>query len=85
MPTQKFFNQILIFVNLHQHAKNQFIPSVHSSDIINFIDPSPGRPPPKKNFQSSFALCEFVPACKKSVNPSDHSGDTVKFRVQRAD
>ena len=76
MPTQKFFNQILIFVNLYQHAKNQFIPSVHSSDIIN---------PPQKNFQSPFALCEFVPACKKSINPSDHSGDTVKFRVQRVD
>ena len=24
MPTQKFFDQLLIFVNLHQHAKKQF-------------------------------------------------------------
>ena len=29
--TQKFFNQLLILVNLHQHAKKQFIPYVHSS------------------------------------------------------
>ena len=32
MPTQKFFDQLLIFVNLYQYAKNQFIPSVHSLD-----------------------------------------------------
>ena len=30
MSSQKFFDQLLIFVNLYQHAKNQFIPSVHS-------------------------------------------------------
>ena len=31
--------QLLIFVNLYQHAKNQFIPSVHSSDAVNFRVP----------------------------------------------
>ena len=36
MPTPKNFDQLLIFVNLYQHAKNQFIPSLHSSDTINF-------------------------------------------------
>ena len=35
MPTQKYFDELLIFVNLYQHAKNQFIPSVNSSDIFN--------------------------------------------------
>ena len=25
MPTQEFFNQLLIFMNLHQHAQNQAI------------------------------------------------------------
>ena len=34
MPAQKNFDQLLIFVNLYQHAQNQFIPSVHSSDTI---------------------------------------------------
>ena len=38
-PTQKCFDQLLIFVNLYQHAKSQFIPSVHSSDTVNFKVP----------------------------------------------
>ena len=40
MLTQKIFDQLLIFVNLYQHAKNQFIPSVNSSDRDNFRVPS---------------------------------------------
>ena len=32
MPTQNIFDQLLIFVIMYQHAKNQFIPSIHSSD-----------------------------------------------------
>ena len=31
----KIFDQLLIFVNLYQHAKNEFITSVHSSDTVN--------------------------------------------------
>ena len=40
MPIQKNLDKLLIFVNLNQHAKNQFIPSVHSSDTVNFKVPS---------------------------------------------
>ena len=32
MPTKTIFDQLLIFVNLYQQAKNQFVPSAHSSD-----------------------------------------------------
>ena len=32
----KIFDLLLIFVNLCQHAKNQFIPSVHPSDTVGF-------------------------------------------------
>ena len=39
MPTQKIFDQLLIFMNLYQHAKNQFIPFAHSSDTVNFKVP----------------------------------------------
>ena len=39
-PTQKSFDQRLIFVDLYQHAKNQFIPSIHSPDTVNFEVPS---------------------------------------------
>ena len=46
MSSQKFFDQLLIFVNLYQHAKNQFIPSVHSSDTVNFKVPSHDWPHP---------------------------------------
>ena len=42
MPIQKIFDQLLIFVITYQHAKKQsYIPSVHSSDTVNFIVPSP--------------------------------------------
>ena len=34
--TQKIFNHLLICMNLYQHAKNHFIPSVHSWDTVNF-------------------------------------------------
>ena len=43
MPNQKIFVQILIFMNLYQHAKNQFIVSVNSSDAVNYRVPSPER------------------------------------------
>ena len=36
MPIQYIFDQLLIFVNLYYNAKNQFIPSVHSSNTVNF-------------------------------------------------
>ena len=41
MPTKKIFDQLLIFVNRYQHAKNLlFIPFAHSSDTVNFKVPS---------------------------------------------
>ena len=32
----KSWNWLFAFLNLYQHAKNQFIPSVHSSETANF-------------------------------------------------
>ena len=46
MITQKIFDQLLLFVITYQHAKNQFIPSVHSSDKVNFRVQSPDWPHP---------------------------------------
>ena len=40
------FDQLLTITNLHQHAKNQFIPFVHSSDRLNFRVPSYDWPHP---------------------------------------
>ena len=78
-------------MNLYQHAKNQFISSVHSSDPVSFRVACSDWPHPffdyahPKNFQSPFNLREFVPACKKSVIPTVYSWDTFNFRVSRPD
>ena len=78
MPTQKNFDQLLIFVIMYHHAKKQFtvyVPSVHSS-FFNHAYP--------KNSLSSLNLCEIVPVCKKWV-PSVLSWATINFRFQRPD
>ena len=46
MFPQKIFDQLLIFVNLYQHAKNQFIPSVYPSDRVSFSVLWPDWPHP---------------------------------------
>ena len=35
MPNQKKFNQLLIFVNLYQHAKNEAVASIYSRELID--------------------------------------------------
>ena len=35
IPTQKFFNQLLIYVNLYQHAKNKVISIICSGDMVD--------------------------------------------------
>ena len=59
MPTQQIFDQLLTVINLHQHAKNQFILLVHSSDRVNFRVPSHDWPlpfltTPTPKFSTSF-------------------------------
>ena len=46
MTTQNIFNLLLIFVSLYQRAKNQLIPSVHSSDTVNIRVQKPDWPHP---------------------------------------
>ena len=83
------FDQLLIFVNLYQHAKK----SVHSSDTINFRVPSPDWPhlyltkPFPKDFQAPFNLYELAKnKCMQKIQliPSLHSSDTVNFRVRKS-
>ena len=45
MPIESL-KQILAFLNLHQHLKNLFIPSVHSWDRISFRNLWPDWPHP---------------------------------------
>ena len=74
MPTQQIFDQLLIFVSVYQHAKTQFIPSVHSSDTVNFRDQKFWSPETRigipicdhaqpKNFQSTLNFCGFLSTC----------------------
>ena len=35
MPNQKIFNQLLISVNLHEHAKNAVVSSICSGEIVH--------------------------------------------------
>ena len=76
-PHKKVFDQRLIFVNLYQHVKNQFIPSVHSSDTANFRVLSPDWTHP--------FLTMLTPKIFNQIIPFVHSGDTVNFRVHRPD
>ena len=56
---QKSLHQLLAFLNLHQHAKNNFIPSIHSWDKANFKVHWPDWP-------QLFNLSKFVLTWKKS-------------------
>ena len=90
MPTQKSLN-FSSFLNFYQHAKNQHIPSVQSSDIVNFRVPSRDWPYPflamliSKIFNHLFISVNLCNHTKNQLILSVHSGDTVNFRVQRLD
>ena len=77
-PTQELLNQLMAFLNLYQHAKNQFIPSFHFWDTANFRFPWPHWPhpflttpsPPKKLI--SFNFGEIQPI----LESWNHTGQT---------
>ena len=39
MPNQEIVNKLLIFVNLHQHAKNKTVSSICSGEIVCLKNP----------------------------------------------
>ena len=71
MPTEKSYNQLLASPNLHQHAKNQFIPPAHFEiqSILIISHDQTGHThfwhAQLKKFQSTFKLRKIIPACKK--------------------
>ena len=85
---QPIFGQHLIFVNLHQHARKQFIPSVHSSDTVNFRVLSPHWPhpfltmPTPKTFNHLLVCISLYLHANNHLVQSAHSRDTVNFRVR---
>ena len=87
----KIFDLLLIFVNLCQHAKNQFIPSVHPSDTVGFRVLSRDWPhpyltiPTPKMFNHLLISMKLYLHAIYQLITSVHSWDTVNFRVQKSD
>ena len=83
MATQNIFDQLFIFVNLHQHVENQLILSVHSSDKVNFKVPSQDWPHPfltmfnPNIFYHSLICVNLHQHAKNQLISPVHSGDTV--------
>ena len=73
-PPKNHQNYFLVFLNLQQHAKNKFIPSIYSwIDRIQSISESHDQaghthlwPHTPSIFWSTFNLCKFVSTCKIS-------------------
>ena len=90
-PTQKIFDQLLTFVIIYHHAQNQFIPSVHSSDTVNFRVPSPDWSHPfltmlTPKILNTLLICvRLYQYLKIQLVTSVLSWDTVNFGVQRPD
>ena len=93
-PPKKFFDQLLIFVNLYQHAENQFILSVHSSDTANFEVPSHDWPHPflampnPKTFKLIFmklyqhAWNKLIPLVNLILESSDQIGHVNMLKMR---
>ena len=68
---QKSLNQLLAFLNLYQHAKNQFITSAHFWDTVSFKVPWPDTQfwpcPPKKNFDQLLIFVNLHHHAKKQL------------------
>ena len=90
MPTQKMFDQLLIFVNLDQHAKNQlfhlFIPQIVNFGVPSRDWPHPDLTKPSPKIFNHLLICmNLYQHVKNLLIPSVHSWDIVNFRVQRLD
>ena len=90
MSTQKNFNQLLIFRNLYQHSKNQFISSVCSLDKVNFRVLSSDWHHPfltmhtSKIFNHLLICVNLHQHAKNLLSPSVHSWNTVNFKLHRS-
>ena len=87
---QKILDQLLISVIMYQHAKNQFILSVHSSETVNLGVLSPDWPHiltifTSKIFNHLLICVKLYQHAKNQLLSSVLSSDTISFRVQSAD
>ena len=88
MPKLKWIRKSFLKL-YHQHAKNQFVQSVHSSDRVNFrardhtCNTRFWPCPPKKS--QKFGRIWENQLAKNQLIPLIHSWDTVNFRLPQAD
>ena len=91
MPTPKIFHHLLIFVSLNQHAKNQFISSVHSSDTVSFRVHRPDWPcpfltmPNQKIFNQLLIFVNFYQLAKNEAVLSIYCGVMVHLKILQSD
>ena len=78
-------------MKLYQHTKNQLIPSVYSSDTVNFRAPSHDMPhpflamPTSKIFSHLWICINLYQHAKNQWISSFYSWDTFNFRVKISD
>ena len=91
MPTQKIFDQLLIFVITYQHVKNQVIPFVYSSDTVNFRVQRPDWPnlfltmPHQKLFNQHLIFVNLYQHAKNEAVSSICSGEIVDLKILQSD
>ena len=83
------FHQLLIFTNLYQYAKNQFIPSINSLNTVNFRVSSHDLPNPfltmltHKTFNHLLICMNLYQHAKNQLIRSIRYWDWGNFRVLR--
>ena len=81
MSTQRSLNQHLLFLNLYQHVKNQFIPTAHLPDWpYPFLIISN-----QKSFEQLFIFVNLYQHAKNEAVSSICSGEIVYLFILLAD
>ena len=80
----------MAFLNLHQHTKNQFIPSIHSWDTVNFRVlwpnwPDPFLPVPTQIFFDLLIYVNFYQYPKDQAISLICSRDRVDWKILQLD
>ena len=84
-PTQKSLNQLLAFLNLYEHTKNQY--ATEANFRVSWLDwPYPFlTSPTQKNFDQLLIFVNLYQHAKNQFIPSVHSSDKVNFKVPSHD
>ena len=93
-PLKNYWSNFIAFLNLYQHAKNQFIPPIHSWDTSNFTVSGPACPcplmtitqlPSKKNFNHLWIFIDLFQNAKNKAIASFCSENIVELKSVQSD